>query len=939
MKSKKGLRLFSVCAVILLVLGNALTGSMPVAAAATGSATSTVTPTPSAPLNGGTVTVAISINMTAVNAPDNALGSFNGTLNWNTSVLSYSSNGGMLAGFIGAIDTSNVASGLIGFGGLNPSGVTGNNTVLNVTFNVISVGTSTLHLAYGAMSAASTFTDLTPILTVTDGSVTSSNPVVTLDPPLVNTTPTLDGTPTTGTANNTSGITFSYTTGSGSNRLLMVGVSWSSTSVTVSTVTFNSVALSSVGTSYYSGQARRVQIWRLLAPAASTTANVVVTFSGAVYGVAGAVDFAGVDQCTPLGTALGATGNTGTATVSPTSVAGDLVFDTVAAGTALTVNGSQAPQWNIGDGTNIYGGASTKTATGTTTTMSWTLTSGYWATYAVAIKPVQTAHSSSGTAATLSFCHGTGTGTNRLMLVGVSWNANTTVTTISSITFTPNGGSALPLSTVITEQNPWLLRLSAIYVLVNPPVGQFGNVLITFSGAVGSGAVAGAANFAGVDQLTPLGPAKGGDGISGATSVILTGLKGDELVFDNLFVGGSSPVATVGSGQTQLWKTTTGNALGAASTEQAAGSSVNMDWSLSTTSSFIWSDAAVPIIPACPGTRYTLTTDHDSNGSAVTLNPPGGSYCAGRIVTLTPVPNSGYLFNSWSGTNGSNVSTLPPYTIVMDGNKSVYANFATPSCQDVNLNPVADTYLSGAATSTNYGTVTSLQVAGTATAGSERTALLKWDVSSIPSNASISSASIILNVSDASTFAYPLYDLAKPFAEGSATWTNYVGTNAWGTAGAQLITGAIDRGTTNLWNSTTSSFNGTPPPSFTATVPLLDPAGLNVVRRWLTGGTNNGVIIQDYTASSTDSLAFDSREGTTPPVLKIHYCLGTPPTFTVTFDPNGGTGSMSPQVASSPTSLTANAYTWSGYTYNGWNTAADGSGTFYAERGNLPLQC
>lgn len=56
-----------------------------------------------------------------------------------------------------------------------------------------------------------------------------------------------------------------------------------------------------------------------------------------------------------------------------------------------------------------------------------------------------------------------------------------------------------------------------------------------------------------------------------------------------------------------------------------------------------------------------------------------------------------------------------------------------------------------------------------------------------------------------------------------------------------------------------------------------------------------------------------------------------PNNFTVSFDANGGTGSMNVQSASSATNLTANAYTLSGSTFSGWNTAANGSGTSYAD--------
>ena len=51
---------------------------------------------------------------------------------------------------------------------------------------------------------------------------------------------------------------------------------------------------------------------------------------------------------------------------------------------------------------------------------------------------------------------------------------------------------------------------------------------------------------------------------------------------------------------------------------------------------------------------------------------------------------------------------------------------------------------------------------------------------------------------------------------------------------------------------------------------------------------------------------------------------------TVTFNSNGGTGTMSAQVANVPTALTANTFTRTGYTFSGWNTAADGAGTAYA---------
>ena len=57
----------------------------------------------------------------------------------------------------------------------------------------------------------------------------------------------------------------------------------------------------------------------------------------------------------------------------------------------------------------------------------------------------------------------------------------------------------------------------------------------------------------------------------------------------------------------------------------------------------------------------------------------------------------------------------------------------------------------------------------------------------------------------------------------------------------------------------------------------------------------------------------------------------TPSNMTVTFDANGGTGTTAAQTASSSTALTTNGFSRSGYTFAGWNTAANGSGIAYAD--------
>jgi len=81
-------------------------------------------------------------------------------------------------------------------------------------------------------------------------------------------------------------------------------------------------------------------------------------------------------------------------------------------------------------------------------------------------------------------------------------------------------------------------------------------------------------------------------------------------------------------------------------------------------------DYTVNLTAAC--TQYILTTNTVGNGS-ITLDPPGGTYCEGTVVTLTAVPDTGWQFDNWSGDLSG---TQNPATITMGSNKNVTANFS-----------------------------------------------------------------------------------------------------------------------------------------------------------------------------------------------------------------------------------------------------------------------
>ena len=98
------------------------------------------------------------------------------------------------------------------------------------------------------------------------------------------------------------------------------------------------------------------------------------------------------------------------------------------------------------------------------------------------------------------------------------------------------------------------------------------------------------------------------------------------------------------------------------------------------------------------------------------------------------------------------------------------------------------------------------------------------------------------------------------------------------------------------------------------------------------------VATQTVAAPSTVSASWTLASSVKWQTIGLSLAGSGGTTFTVTFNGNGSTGgSMANQVASSPTALSANAFTRTGYTFTGWNTAANGSGTPYADGATYPF--
>lgn len=534
----------------------------------------------------------------------------------------------------------------------------------------------------------------------------------------------------------------------------------------------------------------------------------------------------------------------------------------------------------------------------------------------------------------VSFNHTTGTGDNRLMLVGASWNCNQTDRTINTVTFTPSGGSAIGLSEVITQlgydaSHP---RYSAVWAsideltggVVELPAGAAGTVTITFSGSVSNGIMAGAANFSGVDQADPLGAPAGLNGNSLTPSVNLTGLNGTELVFDNVFLGASSTsyALTAGEKQTRLWHPDyIANLRAAASIEQATGSSVTMSWDAGTAN--YWAVAAVPINPAVgevTGTiiieKQTIPDGHEQtfeftgdvtgtigDGGQIVVNDlVAGTYQVQEVVPL------GWVLSS----------------IVCDGfnstpdlaNKKVTITLAageTGTCVFTNILPLDF----GDAPDT-YQTLLASDGARHFVDGPVLGYLVDDEWDGLPT--ALADGDDNDWASDEDGVSFPT---AAPLTIGANAQVGVVLSQPGGKLDAWIDfngNGSFDHPSEHLWSGESQDFSSPPFASPTTyfldfSVPASAVAGISYARFRLS--TAGG--LQPYGYAS-DGEVEDYRVE----ILE-------PESYTVTFNANGGSGTMAAQTASSPTALTQNTFTKTGYSFAGWNTIAAGGGTAYAD--------
>ncbi len=230
----------------------------------------------------------------------------------------------------------------------------------------------------------------------------------------------------------------------------------------------------------------------------------------------------------------------------------------------------------------------------------------------------------------------------------------------------------------------------------------------------------------------------------------------------------------------------------------------------------------------------------NSDGIALVQGWIDGSIANNGLVIQSAGTNNGIGWNSSEAATGRPKITI---TYLVGGGTLEFQDGVSPNN---GYSGTRDAHVRQPFPNTNYGSVTSLR-ADNEDGGGEVFSVISWDLSSIPSSATVDSVSITLDLSDGSGSTHNIWQVINSWSENTVTWNNI------GPIGGTLL--------------------GSIPPTGSGEITInLNASGIALVQDWVDGSTaNNGLIIR--TTGSNDGIGFDSREAANPPKISVTFTL------------------------------------------------------------------
>lgn len=326
--------------------------------------------------------------------------------------------------------------------------------------------------------------------------------------------------------------------------------------------------------------------------------------------------------------------------------------------------------------------------------------------------------------------------------------------------------------------------------------------------------------------------------------------------------------------------------------------------------------------------KYTLTLNKDAGISRVS---GAGSYEAGTYITVTATPASGYTFRNWTNSSGTAISTNSSYSFYMPAGNTTYTANSNLTSYTVNYN--AGNYSTGGTnTSANKTHGVALTLPGAIFTRTGYTQI-GWS-----ENADGSTWDYTTSYTDNRTITlYPywsrnIYTLTinpnggSMYNGASKTTSSFTTTFAYG---VKTYLGNLfnDGGVLAAYNDNTPTRTGY---SFT---------GFTFSNG--SGQKNTAGAVYYFDGGSPEENSGESGASTSAYIFNGNYAGNvtvtanwTGNTYTVKYNANGGTGTTTSSTHTYGTAkaLTANGFSRTGYSFTGWNTAANGSGDSYSDK-------